>query len=164
GLSPAGNATLTNPVPADSVQVHGRTWYHYLSDSTYRATTAGSYPVPVRYAFPLLESAGQGSTLDTLIITPGIATSITGPLDAASSVTLIPNPARSKVHVVYSGRQGTMLTATLLSPLGTILRRPVAFSGNTATLDLNGLAPGVYILVISDTRSGRRLQKQVVKL
>lgn len=81
----------------------------------------------------------------------------------AAAVSLTPNPAHQQVTVAVQGFS-TGLTATLLSRTGALVKAPVRLHGNTLTLDLTGLAAGVYVLQLVDTRSGERIQRQLVKL
>ncbi|RYZ23110.1 MAG: hypothetical protein EOO16_06240, partial [Chitinophagaceae bacterium] len=161
GLSPSADVTVQNPVPADSMLIHGRRWYSYLTDNAYTAAVAGTYGVPVQYTFPQLENTGQrGNITYNLNVVAGVATAVGGRLQVdAPDVSLSPNPAHDAVNVVLHGRQGGTMTATLLGKLGTPVGRPVTFSGNTVRLEVKDLPAGVYVLVLTDARTGKRFTK-----
>jgi len=80
-----------------------------------------------------------------------------------ATITLSPNPARGQVTVTL-GATASTITVTLLNRSGTPVLRPVPLRGNTVTFDLSGLVPGIYIVQITDTRTGLSVQKQVVKM
>ncbi|TCJ14245.1 T9SS type A sorting domain-containing protein [Flaviaesturariibacter flavus] len=164
GLSPSADATLTNPAAVDSVQINGRMWYTYQTASTYTASVTGSYSVPVRYAFPLLEQSDGQATVAYNFSVAGVATAASNLVADASELTVGPNPVRGALQIRYKGRPGGLLTATLLNSMGRPAGRSHTLSGNTATMDVSGLPAGVYTLLLTDSRSGRTLQRQVVKL
>ncbi|MDR3713844.1 MAG: T9SS type A sorting domain-containing protein [Puia sp.] len=67
---------------------------------------------------------------------------------ASSSVTLFPNPAKDQVFIQYPGQVLSASNIRLYSIAGEIL--PVRVNGGTgmATIQLTGLAPGVYLLQV----------------
>jgi len=82
-------------------------------------------------------------------------------------VTLSPVPARDRVTVqlaanAYTSRE--TYTVQLVSQYGGAISKPAVMNGNTYTVDLSGLTPGVYTLRLTSTRTGVSVQKQVVKL
>ncbi|GAA4325746.1 T9SS type A sorting domain-containing protein [Flaviaesturariibacter amylovorans] len=170
GLSPVTDNTVSNPVPADSVIINGRTWYTFLSDSSYTPSLTGNYTVPVGYAHPLLEGTQSDTLAFPLTVIAGVATALNDlrPVDPAAfdaaNLSLSPNPARTEVRIRFTGRHSGQLSATLISKVGAATGRSISFTGNTATLDVGGLASGTYILVLRDARTGRSVQRQLIKL
>jgi hypothetical protein len=82
----------------------------------------------------------------------------------ASQVVVGPNPTQNRVTVTYKGKDGGPFTVQLLTQYGQIITRPATFSGNSYTLDLTGLTPGVYVLQFVNPSTKQTVQKQVIKL
>ena len=74
----------------------------------------------------------------------------------AATPTLAPNPAHGTANLHLPA--GTDRLPLLLDAPGREVRRYPASTGNEATLDLRGLAPGVYVL-----RGGAGSQRLVVE-
>ncbi|GAA4317861.1 hypothetical protein [Flaviaesturariibacter amylovorans] len=135
---------------------------------TFTPLTTGSASIRVTPTGPA--GTCPGKIMAFVIRVQNCTVTMTGDTDGdagtlrAASVSLSPNPAGQKVIVTYNAPHSGMLTATVLSRVGTATGRPVAFSGNTVTLDLGGLTPGMYIVQLTDVRTGTSVQKQVVKL
>jgi hypothetical protein len=82
----------------------------------------------------------------------------------ASQVVVGPNPTQNRVTVTYKGKDSGPFTVQLVSQFGQVIAKPVSFSGNSYTLDLTGLTPGVYVLQFVNPRTKETVQKQVIKL
>lgn len=75
-----------------------------------------------------------------------------------SSVTLFPNPAKDKVTV----RTGSALTQlNLLAPNGQLIKQYAGLQATERTLDLNGLATGIYVLQLQYADGARSTIKLV---
>ncbi|WP_157976835.1 T9SS type A sorting domain-containing protein [Taibaiella helva] len=62
---------------------------------------------------------------------------------------IMPNPASGQVHIRYKGYNGPQMDGILLSPTGTRLRE-IAFS-QTGSINLDGLAPGLYLIQVRES-------------
>lgn len=82
---------------------------------------------------------------------------------AEATMTVAPNPAQGSTTLFLGDRQGDY-TVQLLTQQGLLIGRPRAVNGNRHTVDLSGLASGVYLLQVSDRIRGTVAYKQVVKL
>jgi hypothetical protein len=82
----------------------------------------------------------------------------------ASAITLSPNPTQNRVTVSYSGTDAGPYMVQLLTQFGQAVTPPASFSGNTYTLDLSGVASGIYMIRFTNPRTNVSVQKQVIKL
>ena len=72
-----------------------------------------------------------------------------------------PNPAKDQLFITVEGDEA--LTATLHNILGKTVAQPVRFSGAGAhSIDVSGLAPGTYLLLIQQGQE-HRTEKVVIK-
>ncbi|MGI4870774.1 MAG: FG-GAP-like repeat-containing protein [Janthinobacterium lividum] len=90
---------------------------------------------------------GYGSLVMTFVTLQGLATAA----PQAAGVALFPNPAHLAATLTTTSLPAatTQLTATLLNPLGQVVRRltvPATTGAATATVPTTGLAPGLYLL------------------
>jgi len=81
------------------------------------------------------------------------------------TVVVYPNPVADQLHIAADITSGTPISLRLINAGGqNVILKNIEWMGNTETLSLNGLVPGMYWLIITDA-SGNILHKQaVVKL
>ncbi|RYY86646.1 MAG: T9SS type A sorting domain-containing protein [Chitinophagaceae bacterium] len=111
---------------------------------------AFKFRIAVNFCPPITQAGGN---------TGGDATART-----SSAVSLSPNPATGSVTVQYTGSESGPFSVQLLNSQGQPATRVQSFSGNSTTIDLSILRPGVYMLQLVNTRSGATVQKQLIKL
>jgi len=85
----------------------------------------------------------------------------TTPVDMASDMLIFPSPTKGDVSVHASGAEPYQLAVLDLSG-GLVAPGPVF--RERVTLDLSGLAPGVYMIELRGQRSGQRMVKRLVRL
>jgi len=122
----------------------------YVGGTVVPAASFGSYPL----ATPV---GGQVAYLASLTDAAALATPAAQPL--AKAIVLAPNPTRGTTTVqLPAGLAAGPATLTLLDALGRVMRATTVAlaAGTTATtLDVAGLAPGVYALRVAvDQRLG----------
>ena len=79
-----------------------------------------------------------------------------------NSITVAPNPVQSKMNIRVNGVTGTM-SVRILTTSGVEKARFVKMSGSRA-IDMSGYAPGIYVVEITNERTGEKVQKKVVKM
>jgi len=60
-LIPSADVMQTNPVPLDSIEANGKTYYKYNLSSDYMFTTPGTYYIPLQMSHPDIESCNNTS-------------------------------------------------------------------------------------------------------
>ena len=134
-------------------------WMTGATTPTLTVTTAGSYAVTVT-------AGGCSLTSDPITVTGGALTAA-APATAgpATGLQLHPNPAHGTATLtVPPGRGATRLTLALYNSLGQCqrvyqaLRLPA--QSLTETLDVSGLAPGLYLLRL--TADGQHLSQRLL--
>ncbi|MEZ4911865.1 MAG: T9SS type A sorting domain-containing protein [Saprospiraceae bacterium] len=79
---------------------------------------------------------------------------------SVSTAMLYPNPAYDQIYIEMSG--STKVLVTLLSNTGEVMLVDIPVeSGNS--LDISGIASGIYTVIISDTESSRTESIRLVK-
>jgi hypothetical protein len=81
----------------------------------------------------------------------------------ANPLSVGPNPARSTVQLRFAGLP-TLLIVEIRDAFGRSLSSPRSFTGNSTTLDISGLRPGIYYVQVTDPATGRVSQQQLIKL
>jgi hypothetical protein len=79
------------------------------------------------------------------------------------AIAVSPNPTNGKITVINLSSDPGASTVQLLTNFGQAVSKPLFISGRTATLDLSGLAPGIYRVCWVNNRTGSVSQQQVVK-
>jgi hypothetical protein len=76
---------------------------------------------------------------------------------ASFTVEAYPNPAHDMVNVSVYGDMGNNATVTITDLSGKVLQQ-VSMSGNTAGIQLNGLASGIYLIKYTDDKQSQTLR------
>jgi len=135
---------------------------HSLALSGSNVYLAGMLAGPVSFGATTLPASGGPVAFLASLSDEG-ATLATAPPAALAGLSLAPNPAHGTAQVRIPAVPGTaQATLTLLDALGRVARRQPAATGATATLDLAGLAPGVYVLRVQ-AGAATATQKLVVE-
>ncbi|HEY1112749.1 MAG TPA: T9SS type A sorting domain-containing protein [Chitinophagaceae bacterium] len=118
--------------------------------SRHVAATSGLYSVEVTQ---------NGCTARSAAINV-VWTAIVNPATWNGAVTVYPVPVHDVLHFNNTG--GRRISVQLLD-IGGKQVRTAQFSAASATLSLNGLAPGTYLLLITDVKKGETVASPVVK-
>ena len=59
GLAPNTDSVITNPVPVDSANIHGRKYYTYTLQQDFTLSRTGIYDIPVEYTSPEVDACNQ---------------------------------------------------------------------------------------------------------
>jgi hypothetical protein len=79
-------------------------------------------------------------------------------------VSASPNPTQGRVTVQLSNKEIGSYSIQVLNSFGEPVNKAMFVSGNSISVDLSGLNPGIYRLQVMNTRTGSSVQKQVIKL
>ncbi|TCJ17737.1 T9SS type A sorting domain-containing protein [Flaviaesturariibacter flavus] len=164
-LSGTGNTiTMTPQNPtASPIRVLTSGKVSIAGGGAYCGSAQTSFYITVNPCGPITQSGdtGAGGSLTARTAVAPVAAEA----GANSALSVGPNPTQGRTTVFLRGEErGKTYSVQLLSQQGAVLSRPAAFSGDRHTVDLTGLPAGVYLLQLTDTRSGKTIRRQVVKL
>lgn len=94
--------------------------------------------------------------ISNTIITTGVSD-----MEIDRSITVAPNPVQSVLRIEDKRSMGALLLR-VFNASGIEVMNPVRFT-SSYTLDMRGLAPGVYVTEIISARTGEKIDKKIVK-
>lgn len=164
---------LTSPTGAIYDEVYRGTLEEVQTDSTFAGTitttTTSEYFFSSNYGFPLLMSVSE-HTLDTPLGGTPLETEefytiwldtytlgLPALDDLKENWALVPNPANETVSIIR-GNESSDMPVTILDLNGAAaLHGALVFGQNQTTLDVSGLAAGVYIVQTGPNTAAQRL-------
>ncbi|RYZ24619.1 MAG: T9SS type A sorting domain-containing protein [Chitinophagaceae bacterium] len=161
-LSGTGNTiTMTPQNPtASPIRVLVSAKVSITGGGTYCGSAQTSFYMTVNPCGPITQSGDTGGGNAAIARTASAASD-----EAGLNVSVGPNPTQGRATIFLQGSAaGKSYSVQLLSQQGAVLSRPATLSGDHHQVDLTGLPAGVYVLQLTDTRSGKTIRKQVVKL
>lgn len=161
-----GYGTLTMPwgtVP-NVLRVH---WVSEVQDSTALFTMNSTYDAYLFYttgqSYPIAELVsatftflGNSQTEQFSRWTGPLSTDVRADMAAGSVVTVYPNPATDVLLVELPQQFQGAVNGAVHDALGSVVRTVLFYgAGTRATLPLEGLAEGAYVLVLTDAQGSR---------
>ncbi|TCJ16551.1 T9SS type A sorting domain-containing protein [Flaviaesturariibacter flavus] len=162
-LSGTGNTiTMTPQNPtASPIRVLVGAKMSIAGGGTYCGSAQTNFYLTVNPCGPVTQIGNTGGGNTAMARTARI------PVETAqeSGITVGPNPTSGRAIITLPGEMaGKVYSVQVLSQQGVVITRPAQVSGNRHQVDLGGLPAGIYVLQLTDTRSGETIRRQLVKL
>jgi photosystem II stability/assembly factor-like uncharacterized protein len=97
----------------------------------------------------------------SIVVTDSVVVGLAGAL--ASGIVVAPNPASTEVRIWRSPSSVGPMTVRLLDLQGRAVRSPITTEQLTCTIDLAGLAQGIYVVEVWANGMAQRTKLQVVR-
>ncbi|RYZ24268.1 MAG: T9SS type A sorting domain-containing protein [Chitinophagaceae bacterium] len=166
GLPTSGTGTTISATPVNNTGAPVRVMVQVKATPAgagYCASTTSTFYVTINNCGTITQTGDTGGSPAMARSSMAAPGQVMAAGDAGFAVG--PNPTQGQATIYLQGELvGKACTVQVLTQQGVVISRPATVTGNRHQVDLSGLPPGIYLLRLTDTRSGKAVSRQLIKL